>query len=251
MPRGPGRRRDRSQANVAPTGYGHQEIGFNYVWRLGGPGDGRPLAPAGRPGRAATAAHTDWVGLDIYPGTYAPGLLLLVPLAKRATRSSRGSPRRESASCRSRASAAGSPAIEEMGSTAAPPGPQRGRQRRLLRELLGAAHAFRGAYGLTDVRWSELRDNNSSAAGWQSHSGLLRDDYSPNRPSPSTAARSPAGARDGAERRPPDGACLRRVHREEPIDSRAVSEGADRAGLGQGPPETDPRIAGRSTRWRG
>ena len=71
--------------------------------------------------------------------------------------------------------------IEEMGvyTGSTFPGRSEGGQRRLLRELLGAAHAFRGAYGLTDVRWFNLRDNNSSAAGWQSHSGLLRDDYSP------------------------------------------------------------------------
>jgi hypothetical protein len=163
-------------------GYGHQEIGFNYVWRLGGPGDAGFWRRLGELGGRRLRGHTDWVGLDIYPGTYAPGLLLSVPLADAGDALLEGLA--QTRECFMPLAGLGRRIplrIEEMGvyTGSSFPGRSEDGQRRLLRELLGAAHAFRGAYGLTDVRWFNLRDNNSSAAGWQSHSGLLRDDYTP------------------------------------------------------------------------
>ena len=162
-------------------GYGHQEIGFNYVWRLGGPGDAAFWRRLGDVGGRRLRGHTDWVGLDIYPGTYAPGLLLPANLVDAGDALLEGIA--QTRECFMPLAGFGRRVplrIEEMGvyTGSTPPGRSESAQRGLLRELVGSAHAFRGAYGLTDLRWFNLRDNNSSAPGWQSHSGLLRDDYS-------------------------------------------------------------------------
>jgi len=73
-----------------------------------------------------------------------------------------------------------------------PTGPGRAEdmQARSLETMVRAVHDFRGTYGVTDYRWFDLRDHNSASANFQHHYGLLRDDYSPNRPSPRTGGLS-------------------------------------------------------------
>jgi hypothetical protein len=60
-------------------GYRHQKIGFNYAWRFDfadSANDARFWAALGRTGGRRLRAHTDWVGLDLYPGTWVPGVLV-------------------------------------------------------------------------------------------------------------------------------------------------------------------------------
>ena len=162
-------------------GYGHQEIGFNYAWRLAGAGDAAFWRRLGELGGERLRRHTDWVGLDIYPGTYAPGLLLPGPLVDAGDALLEGLAQTRECFMPLAGFGRRTPLrIEEMGVyTGSPmPGRSEAEQRRLLRELVRTAHVFRGAYALTDLRWFNLRDNNSDVEGWQSHSGLLRDDYS-------------------------------------------------------------------------
>ena len=45
--------------------------------------------------------------------------------------------------------------------------------------MVRAVHDFRGTYHVTDYRWFDLRDHNTSSENFQHHYGLLRDDYSP------------------------------------------------------------------------
>ena len=45
--------------------------------------------------------------------------------------------------------------------------------------MVRAVHDFRGTYDVTDYRWFDLRDHNTSSTNFQHHYGLLRDDYSP------------------------------------------------------------------------
>jgi hypothetical protein len=40
------------------------------------------------------------------------------------------------------------------------------------------ASRYRGTYGIESLNWFGLRDNNSAGPNFQSHFGLLRDDYS-------------------------------------------------------------------------
>jgi hypothetical protein len=62
-----------------------------------------------------------------------------------------------------------------------PTGPGRAEesQAQVLETMVRAVHDFRGTYGVTDYRWFDLRDHNSSSGNFQHHYGLLRDDYSP------------------------------------------------------------------------
>src|SRR5205807_6587616 len=61
-----------------------------------------------------------------------------------------------------------------------PTGPGRSEEHQVeaLRLMVGAVDEFRGTYGVTDYRWFDLRDHNSSSQNFQHHYGLLRDDYS-------------------------------------------------------------------------
>jgi hypothetical protein len=68
--------------------------------------------------------------------------------------------------------------IEETGWPTGP-GRSEARQDQVARLLLQTASDFRGTYNVSDLRWFDLRDHNTSSANFQHHYGLLRDDYSP------------------------------------------------------------------------
>jgi len=59
------------------------------------------------------------------------------------------------------------------------PGRSEAEQEAALREMTGAVCSYRGNYNVTDYRWFDLRDGNSSAPDFQQQYGLTRDDYSP------------------------------------------------------------------------
>ena len=43
--------------------------------------------------------------------------------------------------------------------------------------MIGAVDTFRGTYNVSDYRWFNLRDGDSTSANFQTQYGLLRDDY--------------------------------------------------------------------------
>jgi hypothetical protein len=49
------------------------------------------------------------------------------------------------------------------------------------RQMVAAVNDLRGLDHVTDYRWFDLRDHNTSSPNFQQHYGLLRDDYSPKR----------------------------------------------------------------------
>ena len=59
------------------------------------------------------------------------------------------------------------------------PGRSEAEQAAAMSSMIGAVDRFRGTYGVTDYRWFDLRDHNTSSPNFQHHYGLLRDDYSP------------------------------------------------------------------------
>ena len=156
-------------------GYRHQRIGFNYAWRFGDAGDAAFWDRLGAEGGATLRRHTDWVGLDIYPGTFVPsqstvvnlGDALLEGIAQMRECFMRKAGFRRSMPIR----------IEEIGWPTGP-GRTEAAQRGAVSALVRAAHRYRGTYNVTDFRWFGLRDNNSQGPNFQSHYGLLRDDYS-------------------------------------------------------------------------
>jgi hypothetical protein len=156
-------------------GYAWQKIGFNYAWRFDAQKDARFWDAVGKIGGARLRRYTDWVGVDIYPGTYVPALSQVVNLGDaflegvaqvrecymRKAGFTRSTPMR----------------IEEIGYPTGPGRPDEAAQARALRELVKTANSYRGTYNIRDLRWFDLRDNNSSGPNFQSYFGLLRDDY--------------------------------------------------------------------------
>ena len=156
-------------------GYRHQRIGFNYAWRFGDTNDADFWDRLGREGGATLRRHTDWVGLDIYPGTYVPSQAAVVDLGDAFLE---GIAQTRECYMRKAGFSKSVPLrIEETGWPTGPGRPEAA-QRAAVGALVKTAHRYRGTYNITDFRWFGLRDNNSRGPNFQSFFGLLRDDYS-------------------------------------------------------------------------
>lgn len=151
-------------------------IGFNYAWRFDPRADAAFWQTLGRQGGAALRRATDWVGVDLYPGTYVPSQPEVVHLGDALLE---GLAQVRKCYMRVAGFSARTPMrIEETGWPTGP-GRSEAAQNRALQAIVGTVNAYRGTYDITDLRWFDLRDNNSHATGVESHFGLLRDDYSP------------------------------------------------------------------------
>ena len=163
-------------------GYDHQTIGFNYAWRSAGAtaaDDARFWSAVGRRGGSKLRRATDWVGLDIYPGTFTPGVLYPMPVVNLGDALLEGlAQMRECYMPRAGFGRATPMRVEEIGYPTGP-GRTEAAQKRALSAFVKTVVAYRGTYGISDFRWFGLRDNNSHGPGFQSFFGLLRDDYSP------------------------------------------------------------------------
>ncbi len=163
-------------------GYRHQKIGFNYSWRSAGTvaaDDARFWTAVGRRGGARLRRATDWVGLDIYPGTFTPGLLYPVPVVNLGDAFLEGlAQTRECYMPRAGFGRATPIRVEETGYPTGP-GRTEAAQRKAVAAFVKTVVAYRGTYGISDFRWFGLRDNNSQGPNFQSFFGLLHDDYSP------------------------------------------------------------------------
>ncbi|MBN8870711.1 MAG: hypothetical protein J0H66_12590 [Solirubrobacterales bacterium] len=155
-------------------GYGRLKIGFNFAWRFGAQDDADFWDRLGTVGGRELRRATDWIGLDLYPGTYLPpraaitnyGDAFLEALAQM----------RE---CYLPKAGFGPNFPLKIEETGWPTGPDRSEaeQKAILRQFVNTAQRYRGTYGITDFRWFGLRDNNSEGPDYQSYFGLLRDDY--------------------------------------------------------------------------
>jgi hypothetical protein len=176
----------------------HQRIGFNYAWRFDfadPANDARFWTALGREGGRRLRSHTDWVGVDIYPGTWAPGVLFPATIVDFGDAFLEGiAQTRECFMAKAGFSRATPLRVEETG-YATGPGRSEQDQVAAAREFTAAAHRYRGTYNISDYRWFGLRDNNSSGPTFQQYFGLLRDDYSPK---PAFAVYRRAVARYGA-----------------------------------------------------
>ncbi len=156
-------------------GYEQAEIGFNWFYRTD-PDNEREFWEhlRDRGGRPFVEA-LDWIGLDAYPGTFFPpveptlddyrdGMVNAMSTLRCLARIPRipGSVPMH---------------IEENGWPTGPGRPPR-RQDDVARAMIRAVHDFRGTYGVTDYRWFNLRDANSSDPRFSQQYGLMRDDYS-------------------------------------------------------------------------
>ena len=177
--RGPDRGRRRGEAGVAAAAATTTRRSASTS-----PGASTPAADAafwealGRRGGARLRRHTDWVGLDIYPGTFTPGLLFPATIVDFGDAFLEGLAQTRECYMPKAGFTLRTPLrIEETG-YATGPGRSEQVQATATAEFAREAHRHRGTYDITDFRFFGLRDNNSSGPTFQQHFGLLRDDYS-------------------------------------------------------------------------
>lgn len=154
----------------------HVTIGFNWAYRNTPSAETAFWTYLHDNGGRRFARAVDWVGLDAYPGTvfpptepnatgYADGIVNAMSVLRDCYMPLAGLGRRVPLH------------VEENGW---PTGPGRTEYRQVvaLREMVEAVNRYRGNYGVTEYRWFDLRDHNTSSTNFQHHYGLLRDDYS-------------------------------------------------------------------------
>jgi hypothetical protein len=156
--------------------YGQLEIGFNWAYRADPNREANFWGYLRDEGGKAFSRAVDWVGLDAYPGTVFPPAEL--PGGERDGIVAAMSQLRE---CFMPIAGLGPQVPIHVEENGWPTGPGRSEQRQeaALRAMVGAVHEFRGTYDVTEYRWFDLRDHNSSSQNFQQHYGLLRDDYTP------------------------------------------------------------------------
>jgi hypothetical protein len=166
-----------AHAEIVDTGFDHVKLGFNWAYTLAASQRAfwRYLRTHGG---AALAASLDWVGLDVYPGTWGPRV---------GTRDLAAGTRRTVVKAlrllRRHMSAAGIPGtvplhISENGY---PTGPGRtdAMQTAALRSAVRALDSVCARFRVTDYRWFDLRDADSTGSSFEDHYGLLHADYRP------------------------------------------------------------------------
>jgi hypothetical protein len=158
-------------------GFDQLRVGFNWAYRTDPSREADFWGYLRENGGRSFARAVDWVGLDAYPGTVFPPAEPPVGSGYRDGMVNAMSVLRE---CFMPIARLGSDVpihVEENGWPTGPGRPE-GQQVAAMRQMVGAVHDFRGTYHVTDYRWFNLRDHNSSGPNFQQHYGLLRDDYS-------------------------------------------------------------------------
>jgi hypothetical protein len=158
-------------------GFRQLEIGFNWAYRTD-PGSESTFWNGLRdhPLKAQFVAALDWVGVDAYPGTVFP--------PAHTEGGERDGMVNAFSSFRCYAGGAGIPEsipihVEENGWPTEPPARSYEQQAQVAETLVRAVHDFRGTYNITDYRWFNLRDGDTTSANFQTQYGLLTDEYEP------------------------------------------------------------------------
>jgi hypothetical protein len=167
-----------AKSEARRRGFSQVAIGFNWAY-ASGPAETAFWRRLGRSGGALFRRSVDWVGLDVYPGTWGPriaGSDLKTTTAKTML-ASLGALRHRYMPL------AGLPAsvpvhVSENGY---PTGARRteAMQVNVMRASIAVVNANRSRYHVTDYRWFDLRDADSSSSSFESQYGLMRDDYTP------------------------------------------------------------------------
>jgi hypothetical protein len=165
---------------VRRRGYSQLRIGFNWAYRTGPANEASFWDYLRDKGGRRFARAVDWVGLDAYPGTVFPPVPAPIGTGYYdAMSAALGELRR----CYMPIARLGMKVPIHVEENGWPTGPGRaeGEQVIATRQMVAAVNDLRGLDHVTDYRWFDLRDHNTSSPNFQQHYGLLRDDYSPKR----------------------------------------------------------------------
>ena len=165
-----------AKAMARRLGYDHLTIGFNWFYRTDPQNEASFWAYLRDEGGVRFRRSVDWVGLDTYPGTVFPPVEY--PGGERDGMVAAMSTLRK---CFMPIAGLGNDVPIHIEENGWPTGPGRteAQQEIAMRAMVGAVHEFRGTYNVSDYRWFNLRDHNSSGPNFQQYYGLLRDDYTP------------------------------------------------------------------------
>jgi hypothetical protein len=158
-------------------GYDQLEIGFNWAYRST-PDEERAFWEYLRDhGGPRFVQALDWIALDVYPGTFFPPVNS--PGGERDVLVNAMSALRECFT-----PVAGIPPslplhVEENGWPTSEPARSYARQAQIAESMIRTFQQYSGNYGLTDYRWFNLRDSDSTSSNFQQQYGLMRDDYTP------------------------------------------------------------------------
>lgn len=154
------------------------EVGFNWAYGTD-PGEASFWHYLDRHGGARFAHAVDWVGIDVYPGTWGPRIdsahlgratTAMIRAALHALRS-RYMP----------LAGLGHQVAIHISENGYPTGPGRTpeMQATVMRASIAAVHALSTRYHITDYRWFDLRDASSASQRFEDQYGLMYDDYTP------------------------------------------------------------------------
>ena len=161
---------------VRRRGFRQLEIGFNWAYRTDPGSENAFWAHLRDHGGPAFVQALDWVGVDAYPGTVFP--------PAHTSGGERDGMVNAFSSFRCYAATAGIPEsvpihVEENGWPTEPPARSYEQQAQVAETLVRAVHDFRGTFNVTDYRWFNLRDGDTTSANFQTQYGLMTDEYVP------------------------------------------------------------------------
>jgi hypothetical protein len=164
-----------AKSEIAADGDGQIKVGFNWSYSLSS-SQATFFSTLAQIGGSAFARAVDWVGVDAYPGVWSstattPSQAASVMVnAMRVLRQ-----------CLMPAANIARSVPEHVSENGYPTSATHtdADQVAFLQREVAAVASFRSQYGVSDYRFFDLRDSNSSDSDFESQYGLLRDDYSP------------------------------------------------------------------------
>ena len=158
-------------------GFTQVKVGFNWA-NASDPGETGFWSYLGQHGGSAFANAVDWVGLDAYPGTWGPSMTGTLAAGTTSALTTAFSALRN----RYMPLAGLGPRVAlHVSESGYPTGPGRtpAMQAQALQAAVTAVIDDQAAYNITDYRWFDLRDANSSSTSFEDQYGLMTDTYQP------------------------------------------------------------------------
>ncbi len=165
-----------AHAEAIAIGRSDLTAGFNWFYRMDPQSDSNFWSQLAARVDPQFLAALGWIGLDAYPGTFWPPPPSEIDAEDAMVNAF--------STLRCYAGGAGIPAsvpihVEENGWPTDDPARTEAEQQATLQAMVQATCTYRGNYNITDYRWFDLRDANSSSPDFQEHYGLTTDDYTP------------------------------------------------------------------------